>query len=191
MCAFNAALDFGKDMIELSASTLGQLIGIQLADLTTFLEHQSAAISRVTEVHDVAALLALQREYREAFWKDRRAALTAAKDALQVASQVAAKSWNEWVGEGTSATLPEKTPATKRVKRKPAAIEKAQVAPVTAAVNASMRTKTQRTGAKIGAVGSEAEHDAKQDAPRPLVKKRNVRSRKGTAGTRSPPTATR
>ena len=37
MCAFNTALNFGKVMIELSVSTLGTLVGIQLADLTTFL----------------------------------------------------------------------------------------------------------------------------------------------------------
>ncbi len=98
MCAFNAALNFGKDMIELGVSTLGTLVEIQLADITTFCERQSDTADRTGDVHDVAAFIALQRDYRDAFWTDRGKALTATTGALQVASRRAAKRWAEFVG---------------------------------------------------------------------------------------------
>ncbi len=127
MCAFNAALNFGKDIIELSVSTLGTIVGVQLADLTTFLERQSDVVSRTGDVHDVAAFLALQREYREAFWTDRRKALAATTGALQVASRLAAKSWAEWARERNApAALVEPKPASEPVQRDPVALEHAE-----------------------------------------------------------------
>ena len=124
MCAFNAALNFGKDMIELSVSTLATLVSVQLADLTTFLKRQSDAIARTGDVRDVAAFMALQREYREAFWTDRRKTLAATTGALQVASRRAAKSWAEWVRERDSPAASIESEAGERaVTRDPVAIE--------------------------------------------------------------------
>lgn len=189
MCAFNAALSFGKDMLELSASTFGRLVGIQLTDLTTFLEHHSVAIYRAAEVRDVAALVALQRTYREAFWKDRRDALAATTEALQVASRVVAKSWTDLVSEGGASTAPtEQKPATKKVKRKPVVIEQdLALAPLPIA---PARTKS-RSPPKIAVVPPPAEPREEHDASLPVAKKRNPKVRKGAGGTRSPPTATR
>ena len=103
MFVFNSALDFGKDMIELSASTLGRLAGIQLTDMTKFLEHQSVAIYRLGDAHGIAALLTLQREYRDAFWKDRGAALAATREVIRLASRRAAKSWTELMAKSDTA----------------------------------------------------------------------------------------
>jgi len=103
MFVFNSALDFGKDMIELSASTLGRLAGIQLTDMTKFLEHQSVAIYRIADAHGVAALLTLQREYRDAFWKDRGAALAATREVIALASRRAAKRWTELMAKSDTA----------------------------------------------------------------------------------------
>jgi hypothetical protein len=87
MCALTTAFDFSTDMIKLSAATLGQLLEIQLEDLATFVAHQSAAVNKVSGVHDVAGLLALQREYRDAFWNDRLKALVATRKTFQVAME--------------------------------------------------------------------------------------------------------
>ena len=139
MCAFDAALDFGKDMIELGASTLGKLVAIQFADLTTFLEHQNDAMRRLTEVRDISALTALERGYRQGFWHDRRAALAATGEALQIASRAAAESWAELVKERPSppaveAAKPVTKPAAKKVKSKAVAVERhTSVAAVTPA----------------------------------------------------------
>jgi hypothetical protein len=128
MCAFKAALNFGKDIVELSVSTLATLVSVQLADLTTFLKRQSDAFSRSGDVRDVGAFVVLEREYREAFWSDRRKALAATTGALQVASRVAAKSWAEWSRERNSpAASIEMKPVSEPVKRDLVAIE--QVAP--------------------------------------------------------------
>ena len=106
MCALDAAFDFATDMIELSVLTLGKLVDIQLADLSTIVEHQNVSMHRISEVRDVAAMLALQREHSDGFWKDRANALTAAKDALQVASQQFGKSWTEMVNAYAASPTP-------------------------------------------------------------------------------------
>ena len=52
MCALDAALDFYTDMVELSVSTLGKLVDIQLSDLSTIVEHQNVSMRRITEVRE-------------------------------------------------------------------------------------------------------------------------------------------
>ena len=129
MCAFNDAIDFSKDMIELGVATLGRLVEIQFADLTTFLEQQSDAMHEVADVRDVAGLLALQREYRGAFWKQRGTALVATRDVLQDAAQSTAKSWTRWMSDGDStATLSSATPVPKKIERSPPASERVPAA---------------------------------------------------------------
>jgi hypothetical protein len=85
MCALTAAFDFTTDILKLSTTTLGQLIEIQLEDLSTFVARQRAAADQVATVRDVSGLIALQRNYRDAFWNDRLNALVAAGKTLQVA----------------------------------------------------------------------------------------------------------
>jgi hypothetical protein len=144
MCAFKAALNFGKDIIELSVSTLATLVSVQLADLTTFLKRQSDAVSRSVDVRDVGTFVVLEREYREAFWSDRRKALAATTGALQVASRVAAKSWAEWSRErNPSAASIEMKPVSEPVKRDLIAIEQVEP-PVT---NAAEPTKARGAAA--------------------------------------------
>ncbi len=116
MCALDAALDFYTDMVELSMSTLGKLVDIQLSDLSTIVEHQNVSMRRITEVRNVAALLRLQREYRDGFWKDRADALTTAKNALQVASQQFGKSWTEMVNAYAASPTPSGVPALRDAK---------------------------------------------------------------------------
>ncbi len=179
MCAFNAALNFGKDMIELGVSTLGTLVGIQLADLTTFLERQSHTVNRTGDVHDVAAFVALQREYRAAFLTDRRNALAAATGALRVASRVAAKSWAEWVRERSSpAALVETMPVSEPLQREPVAIEQER-APAPK-IRRSRRSKTAKDAPAPTQVDAEPTRSARNKA--------GVRKRPG--GTRHPPTTT-
>ena len=114
MCALDAAFDFYTDMVELSVSTLGKLVDIQLSDLSTIVEHQNVSMRRIAEVRNVAALLRLQREYRDGFWKDRADALTMAKNALQVASQQFGKSWTEMVNAYAASPTPSATGTARR-----------------------------------------------------------------------------
>jgi hypothetical protein len=87
MYAMKPAIDCATDMLKLSATTFVQLIEIQLEDLATLITHQSAIAEKAAAVHDIAGFIALQREYREAFWNDRLNALVAARKALQVAME--------------------------------------------------------------------------------------------------------
>ena len=96
------AIDFGTDMLKLSATTFGQLIEIQLEDLATLVTHQSAIAEKAAAVHDMAGFVALQREYRETFWNDRLKALVAVHKTIQVAMERA----GDGVRELTKADAP-------------------------------------------------------------------------------------
>jgi hypothetical protein len=194
MCAFNAALNFGKDMVELSVSTLATLVGIQFADVTTFLKRQSDTVNRTSDVRDIAAFVALQREYREAFWTDRRKALAATTGALQVASRRVAKSWTELVREPKSAAaLVETKAVSEPVKREPVAHEQKH-AP---AASAPVETKARSANADAKIRGSRRSKTAK-DTPAPtkasVEAARSARSKAGSrkrpGGTRHPPNTT-
>jgi hypothetical protein len=87
MYAMKPAIDFGTDMLKLSATTFGQLIEIQLEDLATLVRHQSAIAEKAAAVHDIAGFIALQREYRDTFWNDRLNTLVAARKTVQVAME--------------------------------------------------------------------------------------------------------
>ena len=195
MCALNAALDFATDMIELSVLTLGKLVDIQLADLSTIVEHQSVSMHRITEVRDVAAMLALQREYSDGFWKDRASALTAAKDALQVASQRVGKSWTEMVNayqvNPTPSGVLQLRDAESGSKQQAQRSKKAKEATLVAAVATSQtRLKTQKArsgeSSKVSARG-QADPRPGQTATRTIAKKRSARARKGETREHEPP----
>lgn len=182
MCAFNVALNFGRDMIELGVSTFGALVDIQLADLSTFFERQSDTLDKTAAVHDVAAFMVLQREYRDAFRADRGKALAATTGVLQEASRVAAKNWSGLVrGRLSSAVLAEGKPASEPPTRAPLVIEhhalpsnapaptKARRGDIHSKMRGNRRTKTDEspsasTKVGIGTTGS-ARHKTSVDAP--------------------------
>jgi hypothetical protein len=195
MGAFDAALDFATDMIELSVLTLGKLVDIQLADLSTIVEHQNVSMQRITEVRDVAAMLALQREYSDGFWKDRANALTAAKDALQVASQRVGKSWTEMVNAHEASPTPSGVPrlrdAKSGSKQQAKRSKKSKEATLVAAVTPSpTRPKAQRARSGESSKGSargQADPRPEQAATRTIAKKRGTRARKGATREHRPP----
>jgi hypothetical protein len=150
MCALDAALDFYTDMIELGVLTLGTLVDIHLADLSTIVEHQNVSMHRITEVRDVAGLLALQREYSDGFWKERASTLTAAMGALQVASQRVGKGWTEMVNGGgaspKSSGVPRLLGSKQQAKRSKNAKEAALVAVVATSPTRPKKTRTALSG---------------------------------------------
>ena len=128
------AIDFGTDMLKLSATTFGQLIEIQLEDLATLVTHQSAIAEKAAAVHDMAGFVALQREYRETFWNDRLKALVAVHKTIQVAMERA----GDGVRELTKADAPlAEAPIEAAIK---APIEAAIEAPIKAPNDAAMKT---------------------------------------------------
>jgi hypothetical protein len=195
VCALDAALDFATDLIELSVLTLGKLVDIQLADLSSMVEHQNASMHRITKVRDIAAVFALQREYSDGFWEDRANALTAAKDALQVASRRVGKSWTEMVNAYQESPPPsdvpelrdEKSGAKQQVKRS----KKARQATIVATVTTSpTRLKTQKArSGESNKVSAPDKADPRhgQAATLTIAKKRSARVRKGETKERKPP----
>ena len=124
MCAFNAAINFGKEMIDLGASTLTRLVEIEFENFATLLEQQSVAAQKFANVRDIATLLALQREYRDEFWTDRRSALKTSMEALELATKRVSQRWNELLNEGTAPPVARETKSAAIAddKVKPAAI---------------------------------------------------------------------
>jgi len=121
MCAVATVIDFGTDMIKLSAATLGELLEIQFEDLAAFVAQQSEVMNKVADVRDVAGLFALQRGYRDAFWKDRLNALVATRKTLQIAMERVGQSWGELKEENNSLTvavLEEPKPRSTRTRAK-------------------------------------------------------------------------
>ena len=189
------AFDFYTDMVELSVSTLGKLVDIQLSDLSTIVEHQNVSMRRITEVRNVVALLTLQREYREGFWKDRADALTTAKNALQVASQQFGKSWTEMVNAYATSPTPSGVPglrdAKSRSKQRAKRSKNAKEAMFVAAVPTSRTPKIQMAPAvdptrKISAP-RKGNPRPEQAATRTIPKKRRARARKGEGSDHKPP----
>jgi len=109
MSAFNAAINFGKEMIDLGASTLTRLVEIEFENFATLLEQQSVAAQKFANVRDIATLLALQREYRDDFWTDRRSALKTSMKALELATKRASQRWGELLNEGTAPPVARET----------------------------------------------------------------------------------
>jgi len=196
MCALDAALDFATDMIELSVLTLGKLVDIQLAHLSTIVKHQNGSMQRITEVRDVAAMLALQREYRDEFWKERTNALTAARDALELASQRVGKSWTEMVNASQASPTPSGVPglrdakagANQRAKRSKKAKETTLVAAV-ATSPTRPKTRMAPSGESPSKVSASGQADSRPGhaAKRTIAKKRSARSRKGETREHKPP----
>ncbi|MET0661157.1 MAG: hypothetical protein ABW110_23710 [Steroidobacteraceae bacterium] len=181
-------------MIELSVLTLGKLVDIQLADLSTFVERQNVSMHRIIEVRDVAAMLALQREYSDGYWKDRANALTAAKDAIQVASQRVGKSWTEMVNAYEASPTPSGVPRLRDTKsgskqKAKRSKEAKEVTLVPAVTTSPTRPKAQlaRSESSKGSAPGQAHPRPEQAAARTIAKKRRTRARKGRTRAQRPP----
>ena len=131
MCAFNAAINFGKEMIDLGASTLTRLVEIEFENFATLLEQQSVAAQKFANVRDIATLLALQREYRDDFWTDRRSALKTSIKALELATKRVSQRWDELLNERTAPAVARETKSAAIAddKVEPAAIAADKVKP--------------------------------------------------------------